>query len=276
MKKPLAVLLGSTVLGTGYFLLPKEGPERFLLTGSSTVAPILQLVAEDLQATDPGLRIDVEMGGSSRGIQDVRAGQCDVGMASRDLNSEEREGIVARRIAYDGVAMIVHRDNPLSELAREQVIDVYRGTHRDWKELGAGAGEIFVVNKAEGRATLTVFLEHFKLKNSEIRADAVVGDNAQGVRLVGANPRAIAYVSIGEALSAVERGEPVRLVALDGVAPTQESVEDGTYPLRRNLYLVFPGQPDATGERILAHLASGRGRALLSQLGFTPPSAAAE
>lgn len=279
MKKSLLALLAVPVLSAGYFVWPKGGSERFLLTGSSTIAPILQLVAEDLHAADPTLVIDVETGGSSRGIQDAQARQCDVGMASRDLKPEESAGLDQRLIAYDGVAMIVNRANPLSALDRQQVIDIYTGVLGDWKDLAGvegefGEGEIYVVNKAEGRATLTVFLEHFKLKNSAIQADAVIGDNAQGVRMVAGNPQAIAYVSIGEALSAVERGEPIRLVALDGVAPTKASVADGSYPLRRNLYLLFPGEPDATGQKILTHLASARGREILTQLGFTPTDVA--
>lgn len=270
MKKTILAGLAIPALAGAYFLWPKGGDERFLLTGSSTIAPILQLVAEDLHAADPELLIDVETGGTSRGIQDVRAKRCDVGMASRDLKPEESAGLEVQKVAYDGVAMIVHASSPLERLSREQVLDIYKGAIDDWKDVGGGEGEIYVVNKAEGRATLTVFLEHFQLKNSEIQPDAVIGDNAQGVRMVAGNPRAIAYVSIGEALAAVERGEKIRLVALDGVQPTKTTVADGSYPLRRNLYLLFPGEPDATGRRILAHLASERGREILTQLGFTP------
>jgi phosphate transport system substrate-binding protein len=270
MKKSALAILAPVGLGTIYFLMPKGGAERFLITGSSTIHPILQAVAEDLHAADPALRIDVETGGTSRGIQDARARQCDIGMASRELTPEESQGLRVERIAYDGVAMIVNARNPLRSLNGEQVLGIYRGTVRDWSELGAGEGEIYVVNKAEGRATLTVFLEHFELKNSDIRADAVVGDNAQGVRMVTGNPLAIAYVSIGEALAAVERGEPLHLVALDGVVPSKETVADGTYPLRRNLNLLFPGEPDAVGRQILAHLGSDRGREILVGLGFTP------
>lgn len=273
MKKSLFAGLAIPALAGAYFLWPKGGAERYLLTGSSTIAPILQLVAEDLHAADATIRIDVETGGSSRGIQDARAGQCDVGMASRDLKPEESAGLEPRLIAYDGVAMIVNAANPVSALSGQQVVDIYKGVLGDWKEFG-GEGEIHVVNKAEGRATLTVFLEHFKLKNSEIQADAVIGDNAQGVRMVAGDPEAIAYVSIGEALSAVERGESIRLVALDGVQPTKTTVADGSYPLRRNLYLLFRGEPDPTGRKLLEHLASDRGREILTQLGFTPTDVA--
>lgn len=270
MKRSTLVLAALPVLCASYFLVPKGGPERFLLTGSSTVAPILTQVAEELHAADPALVIDVEMGGSSRGIADARAGRCDIGMASRELSAEESAGLVTERLAYDGIALIVNAANPLAAVTREQVIAIYRGELADWAQLGLAAGEITVVNKAGGRATLDVFLEHFGLKSSEIRADAVIGDNAQGVRLVAGDPLAIAYVSIGEALSAVGRGEAIRLLALDGVAPSKQTVADGSYPLRRTLYLLFPGEPDETGRRILAHLAGERGRAIMTGLGFVP------
>lgn len=270
MHKALAFAVLVPTLAAGYFLIPKDGPQRFLLTGSSTLAPVLQQVAEDLHAVDGTLEIDVETGGSSRGIQDARLGLCNVGMASRDLKEEEANGLDPRLVALDGVALIVNASNPVAALERQQVLDLYTGKIENWRELGGPDGEIHVVSKAEGRAMLTVFLEHFGLKNSQIVADAVIGDNAQGVRIVSGNPLSIAYVSIGEALSAVERGEDIHLVALDGVLPTRESVANGAYPLRRNLYLLFSGAPDAVGERILAHLASERGRAILGELGFTP------
>jgi phosphate transport system substrate-binding protein len=191
-------------------------------------------------------------------------------MASRELSPEESRGLSVHRIAHDGVAMIVHASNPLAAIEKDDVVRIYRGELASWAELGSGAGEITVVNKAEGRATLAVFLEHFGLKNSEIRADAVIGDNAQGVRLVAGDPRAIAYISIGEALSARERGESIRLLALDGVEPTEGKIADGSYPLRRSLFLLFPSEPGETGRKILRHLASERGREILGRSGFVP------
>jgi len=269
MKKIL--LAAVPVLALGYFLIPKANAQtRYLVTGSSTIAPILQKVSEALHAEDPSIRIDVETGGSGRGIQDAQTKQSNLGMASRDLKPEEQKGLVVRPIAFDGIGLIVHESNPVASLTKQQVIDLYTGKLTDWKDVGGTPGEIYLVSKAEGRATLTVFLEHFKLKSSDIPADAIVGDNAQGVRLVVGNPSAIGYVSIGEALSAVQRGEDLRVVALDGIQATEKSVADGTYPLRRNLNLLFPESVDPIGEKILEYLADPKGASVLIELGFTP------
>jgi phosphate transport system substrate-binding protein len=169
--------------------------------------------------------------------------------------------------------MIAHASNPITDLTGDQVRAVYLDQVDDWSELGAGQGRIFVVNKAEGRATLEVFLGHFGLTNSDIQADAVVGDNAQGVRMVASNPRAIGYVSIGEALNAVERGESLKLLALEGVVPSMETVGNGRFPLRRTLYLLFPGKADALGRKILDYLRAPEGRKVIEEHGFVPVSA---
>jgi phosphate transport system substrate-binding protein len=266
------LLLGALPVGAAlYFFLPKsEAATRYLVTGSSTVAPILQKVAEALEASDPELRIEVETGGSGRGIKDAKTGLADMGMSSRELSSEESKGIHPVPIAHDGIALIVHASNPVSELTGEQVIGIYRGALADWSAAGGGTGDITVINKAEGRSTLEGFLNHFKLKASDIQADVIVGDNAQGVRLVAGDPMAIGYVSIGEAERSAETGVPIKLLRYGGVQPSLQTVADGSYPIRRTLFVLFPDEPDPVGQRILDLIASHPGQRILEELNFVP------
>lgn len=271
MKKPV-LLLGVLPLAAAiYFFMPRsEAQTRYLITGSSTVAPILQQVAGELEQRDPGLRIEVETGGSGRGIKDARGKLADAGMSSRELTADEAQGIHPVPIAHDGIALIVHASNPVAELTTEQVTGIYLGTITDWSALGGASGKITVINKAEGRSTLEGFLAHFQLKASDIRADVIVGDNAQGVRLVAGDERAIAYVSIGEAQRSAETGTPIKLVRYGGVQPSIATVADGSYPIRRTLFLLFPAEPDAIGRSILDLLAADEGRAILEELNFVP------
>ena len=250
-------------------LLMGGGSDRYLITGSSTVAPILQKAAAPLEALHPGLRLDVQTGGSTRGIRDAGEGVVAAGMASRDLLPQELAGLTAVPIAYDGVALIVHADNPVRNLTAEEVRRLFRKETPDWSEFG-GSGKVTVVNKAEGRATLDVFLRAFELDNQEIQADVVVGDNAQGVRLVAGDKGAIGYVSIGEAIHARDNGKPIRLVALDGVEPSPESVADGSYPVRRTLYMLFPGELGEDDRNVVAFLAGSAGRSIIRGLHFVP------
>lgn len=283
MTFKVLALLVLLILGTSVLLaFTSEAEERYAITGSSTVAPILQRVSEEFDALPDGgarLVLDVQTGGSTRGIVDARAGAVDAGMASRDLSPEEARELEVVTIAQDGIALIVHADNPLGAVDTETVRRIFRGQVGRWSELDAARGteggggsqaEIAVINKAEGRATLTVFLEHFGLENREIRAAAVIGDNAQGVRLVSGNPDAIGYVSIGEALHARASGAPIKLLELDGVAAMTENVADGSYRLRRPLHLLFPGELDPQDRALLDFLAGPRGRAIIADFHFVP------
>jgi len=276
MKKPLLVLAALPLLGIAYFLVPKASAStRYLVTGASTIAPILQKVAERLEARDASLRIEVETGGTGRGIKDSKEGLSDLGMASRDLTEEEKIGLNPIPIAHDGVALIVHATNPIEELTTEQVISIYKGEVSDWSAVGGTADDITVVNKAEGRSTLEVFLNHFKLKATDVKADVIIGDNAQGVRLVSGDEKAIGYVSIGDAQRAAESGVPIKLLRYRGVMPSVTTVSDGSYPIRRSLYLLFRGEPDVVGKEILDYLASEEGTLLVQELSFVPLGKAA-
>jgi phosphate transport system substrate-binding protein len=211
--------------------------QKLVLTGSSTIAPLVAEVGKRFEKQNPGVRVDVQTGGSSRGIGDVRSGLADIGMASRALKPEEND-LKSFTIALDGVGLILHRDNPVENLTDQQVIDIYTGKITNWKEVGGKDVRITVVNKAEGRSTLELFLHHFKLKNSDIKAHVVIGDNQQGIKTVAGNPGAIGYVSIGTAEFDAGNGVPIKLLPMNGVAATVENVRNGSFPLSRPLNLV--------------------------------------
>ena len=210
---------------------------QLIVTGSSTIAPLAGEIAKRFEQEHPGTRIDVQSGGSSRGIADVRRGTADIGMVSRQLNPDEID-LVAYPIARDGVAVILHRDNPLQALSEDQIVAIYTGSVTRWSEIGGADAPITVVNKAEGRSTLELFLSHFKLRNEDIRPSVIIGDNQQGIRTVAADPNAIGYVSIGTAAFEVTRGTPIKALPMDAVEATLESVRNGSFPLSRPLHLV--------------------------------------
>ena len=214
---------------------------KLTITGSSTVAPLAAEIAARFEQRHPGVRIDVQTGGSSRGIADVQSGAADIGMASRTLADSEIE-LTAHRIAVDGICIVVDASNLIESLTDEQVVAVFRGWVSNWKELGGDDLPIVVVNKAAGRATLEVFLHYFQLDSAEIDADIIVGENQQGIKTVAGNPSAIGYVSIGTVGAEIERGTPIRSVQSGDVAPTTENVASGKFPITRPLLLVTKGE----------------------------------
>lgn len=228
---------------------------RLVLTGSSTVAPLAGEIAKRFESLHPGVRVDVQTGGSSRGIADARRGTADVGMVSRALKPEEAD-LKAHPIALDGVSLILHRDNPISALTDAQVVAIYTGQLTRWSELGGADARITVVNKAEGRSTLELFLGHFKLQSESLRADVVIGDNQQGIRTVAGDPNAIGYVSIGSAAFEASRGTAIKMLPMAGVEPTLANVRNGSFPLSRPLNLVIRGEPSPLASAFIAFAAS--------------------
>ena len=196
-----------------------------VITGSSTVAPLASEIGKRFETLNPGVRIDVQIGGSSRGIADARRGVADIGMASRALTETERD-LFSFTIARDGVTLIIHSSNPLSSLSDEQVIAIYTGSITNWKDVGGPDAPITVVNKAEGRSTLELFLDYFTLKNADIQPHVVIGDNEQGVKTVAGNPHAIGYVSIGTAEYDATHGIPIKLLPIAGLR--RRSILSGT------------------------------------------------
>jgi len=216
---------------------PDDGDATLVVTGSSTIAPLVGEIARQYEREHPGVRIDVQSGGSSRGIADVRAGLAHIGMVSRALAPDE-QALHAYTIARDGVALIVNARRSVSALSSAQVAAIYRGEIESWAQLGDGDAPIVVVHKAEGRATLAVFLAHFGLEGRQVRPDLIAGENEQVVKTVAGNPHAIGYVSIGTAEVDIEHGVPIRLLAVDGVAATLANVRSGAHPIARPLNLV--------------------------------------
>ncbi|MEJ2670209.1 MAG: phosphate ABC transporter substrate-binding protein, partial [Gammaproteobacteria bacterium] len=185
------------------------------LTGSSTVAPLALEIAKRYEKMHPGVRIDVQTGGSTRGVLDVMSGLADIGMASRELKPSE-QGLNVYTIALDGICIILHKSNPVSALSNDQIIDIYTGKIRNWQAVGGEDRTITVINKAEGHSTLELFLHHFKLKNSQIKPDIIIGDNEQGIKTLVGNPGAIGYVSIGTAEYDEQQGVPIKRLAIEG------------------------------------------------------------
>ena len=244
---------------------------KLVLTGASTIAPLAGELARRFESLHPGVRVDVQTGGSARGIYDSRKGTADIGMVSRSLKPEEQD-LQAHTIAWDGIGIILHAGNPVAALSRQQIIDIYSGKIINWNAVGGRDAPVTVVNKAEGRSTLELFLTYAKLKNSDIKSHVVIGDNSQGIKTVAGNPDAIGYVSIGAAEYEAGHGVPVKLLPLDGVAATVANVRNGTFPLSRPLNLVTRTLPEGLVLKFIEFARSGQVHDLVEAQYFVPVS----
>ncbi|MEN8215842.1 MAG: phosphate ABC transporter substrate-binding protein [Pseudomonadota bacterium] len=216
--------------------------QQIVITGSSTIAPLMSDIAKHYEQLHPDIRIDVQAGGSSRGIADTRSGLADFGMVSRSLKPDEQD-LLAFTIARDGICIIVNSANPVEELSDEQIVAIYEGRLTNWQQVGGRDAKIIKVNKAEGRSTLELFLKYFNLDNKRIKADVIIGDNQQGIKTVAGNPNAIGYVSIGSASFEAGRGVPIKLLPMKGYAASIENVVNNSFPIVRSLNVVSREQP---------------------------------
>lgn len=239
--------------------------ERLVVAGSSTVHPVVEVAAQAYEAAHPGVEIDVQGGGSSVGISSARSGLADLGMVSRALKPDEAD-LVATPVALDGIALVVHASNPVTDLTTADVVAIFSGERAEW----APGRPVTVVNKEEGRATLELFEAHFGLKGRFTPSAVIVGPNGQAIATVAGNPDAITYVSIGSAMVAEADGTPIRRVSLDGEAATPDAVASGSYPLARPLVLVTEGPPTGLAAEFVAYLLSPEGQAIARAQDFVP------
>jgi phosphate transport system substrate-binding protein len=234
------------------------------------VAPVIAEIARKYEQIHPNARIDVQTGGSSRGIADMVNGLSDLGMVSRELKPSERV-LHAYTIAHDGIAVITHSDNTIEKLSRNQLTMIYRGALEDWSDVGGAADSpIVVVNKAAGRSTLELFLDYLDLTPDQVRSDIIIGDNQQGLKTVAGNRNSIGYVSIGAALEAQQEGVPIKLLTLEGIAPTIANVTTNNYPITRPLNIVTRKPAQGAVSEVLAFIHSHEGAAVIKSLNFVP------
>jgi phosphate transport system substrate-binding protein len=281
MKKPLlvATLLAAILIllawGRVAGLVPGDtaadtGPAgRLRVTGSGTMAPLVEAMARRFEALHPRVRIEVLAGGTARGLSDLRQGTADVGMVSRPLGADEQD-LRGLAIARDGVALVVHRDNPVTALNHAQVVGIYSGQLRNWNEVGGHDAPILRVAAAPGRSSTELFARHFGLPPARFRVELTEGENAARLRVLREHPNAVLYMSIGEAERSLQAGAPLRLLPDDGVPATSRNVARGEYPLARPLMLVTGPAPGALARAFIELCASSLVTDLVLALDFVP------
>jgi phosphate transport system substrate-binding protein len=199
----------------------------------------------------------------------VRQGTADIGMVSRRLKSDEPD-LQSFTIAQDGIAMILHKTNGVANLSDEQIISIYTKKITNWKEVGGKDAPITVVTKAEGRSTLELFAKYFKLEPKDIKADSVIGENEQAIKLVAGNPDAIAYVSIGTAEYESSHDAPIKLLPMKDIEASTANILNGKFPLSRPLNLVTKTTPTGLSKEFIDFAQSKANEDIVKAQYFVP------
>ena len=200
--------------------------------GSTSMEKVIGALGEAFTAENPDIAFTYNPTGSGSGITAVSEGRCDIGLSSRDLKDEEiADGLTGTVLAYDGIAVIVNPENPVSDLTLEQIAAIYTGQITNWSEIGGNDADIVLIGREAGSGTRDGFESITKTEDACLYRQELTS-TGDVIATVAQNPDAIGYAS----LASVK--DTVKVLAIDGVTPTEAAVKDGSYVIQRPFVLV--------------------------------------
>lgn len=253
--------------------------------GSDTMVNLAQAWAEAYSKVEPNISVEVSGGGSGVGIAALINGTAEIANSSRVLEPEEREKATKGGhdpkeflVAYDGLAIYVHKSNPLEQISVEELSELYKenGKIDKWSELGvkipdARGDEIVRVSRQNNSGTYHYFREHVVGKKNDFKPGSLdMNGSKDVVEQVGKTPGAIGYSGLGYATPAVKilkvsakKGEPA-------VMPSNATVLDKTYPVARPMFMYTPGEPTAHVKKYLDWVLGPAGQKVVEETGYVP------
>jgi phosphate transport system substrate-binding protein len=231
--------------------------------GSTTVQPLAEKFADEFHTMHPGITVTIQGGGSSVGIKSASDGTVDIGAASRELTADDPT-LIKHLLAKDGIAIIVNPSNQLSDITRQQIIDVFSGKITNWKDLGGIDKAITVVAREEGSGTRGAFQE-MVLGKELITNTAILQSSNGAIRTtVAGDPNAIGFLSLGYVNTSV------KALSINGVPCTTTTALDGTYPIVRPLYFLTKTQPTGLVKIFLDYCTGPDGQKIVGEEGYIP------
>jgi phosphate transport system substrate-binding protein len=282
---PGALICLAALLMLGGCSRQSQQANSIQIKGSDTMVNLGQAWAEEFMKTNPKVSVAVTGGGSGTGIAALLSKTCDIAELSRELKSEEiamarEKGFEPKQItvALDGLAVVVHPANPISQLTMDQLAAIFSGSVRNWKEIGGSDLPIVVLSREVNSGTHVYFKEHVlrrgqKESQVEFAANALMLSSSQAIAdEVAQNPGAIGYYGMGY----ISPREKALAIAKDAnspfVRPTIENVIDKTYPISRPLLMVTRGQAQGLVAKFLNFVLGPEGQKIVAKIDFVPVS----
>ena len=274
LKKIIFVL---TIISMGIFAGCEKGHKLIQIKGSDTMLNLGQKIAEEAMKSNKGMKIAVTGVGSGTGIAAIINKTVDIAQSSRDIKEKEIEQAKAGGteikeyiVAYDGITVIVNKENPVKNLTTDQLRSIYIGEITNWKELGGEDLPIVVTSRDSSSGTHLFFKEHILRKGNEkgpeeYRKDALfLPANQSIVDEVTKNKAAIGYIGMGYMTEAVHG------VSINGIEPTVENVANKSYSISRGLIWALNGEPQGDLKIFLDFMLSEKGQEIVKKEGFVP------
>jgi phosphate transport system substrate-binding protein len=247
--------------------------ERLVIKGSDTLgAKLVPQLAEQFKAQNPDATFDIAAEGSTTGFAALIDGTAQIGMASRPAKAEEiaaakAKGVTLQEtiVAYDGVAVIVNAANPVKNLTRKQVEQIFTGEVADWSAVGGSGGSISVYTRNTSSGTYSEFKELAMKKRDYAPSAQKMAGNEQIAAEVGKNANGIGYVGL-----AYTKAQGVKVVSIDGMMPSVESVQNKKYPYARPTFFYTNGEPTGLVKAFIDFTLSAAGQKTVAEVGFVP------
>ena len=234
--------------------------------GSTSMEKVIMSLGESFQAENKGITVGYNPTGSGSGITAVSEGRCDIGLASRALKDDEKAaGLKETVLALDGIAIIVNPENKVSDLTVEQIAKIYTGEITNWKDVGGGDAEIVLIGREAGSGTRDGFESITGTKDS-CKYRQELTSTGDVITTVAGNPNAIGYAS----LASIK--DTVKAISVNGVAPSEATVSDGSYEVQRPFILVTKeGVELSKAAQLFFDYATGKDAAdIISAAGAVP------
>ena len=247
--------------------------DRLVIKGSDTLgAKLVPQLAEAFKAQHPDTTFDIAAEGSTTGIAAIIDGTAQIGMSSRrakaaEVGTASGKGVNMKPtiVAYDGIAVIVNSANQIKSLTKKQVEQIFAGDITDWSAAGGNPGKISVYTRNTSSGTYSDFKELAMKKRDYARSAQKMAGNEQIASEVGKNPNGVGYVGL-----AYTNASGVKVMAIDGVLPSAQTVHAKTYPYARPTFYYTNGEPSGAAREFLNFTIGLTGQKIVAQVGFVP------
>ncbi len=274
MKYVFSIIILSSLISCET-VINKKSYEPLRLKGSESMHEAFSSLASDFKRMQDTLDVKIAGGGSRTGLMAIKDKSADIGLSSFPFNLDsilgEGHSVSQRIVAYDGIVLINHLDNPIGQLSDRQITNIYSGVVTDWSEIGGEEGTILPVVRDANSGTQKFFTEHFKI--FEVAPTAVVaGENHEIVDSVISNKNSIGFIGYAYYTAMVKNiALPAAINHQDTVRyvePEPRYINNGEYPLNRSLRIYFDKEYDARVIAFLQYLDTDRAKEIIESHGL--------
>lgn len=288
MRKRLFMILGVVVVAliVTIIALTGRGGSSINIIGSNTLTPLTSVWAEEFMIANPNVSISVSGPGTGPGIAALIDGTTDIAQASRKIKQSEIDQAVAKgvnsyeiQVANDGLSVVVHPSNNVSELTIAQLSAIYTNQITNWEEVGGNDAPIVVLSRDTNSGSHDFFLERIVQMQGLPTANTTLQYGPEvlflpsteaGLTEVARNPNAIFYAGLGYVTSQVNTVVVKKTASDPGILPSKETVLDGTYPIARPLFFYTNGEPTGVIKDFIDYCLSSEGQEKVSEVGYIP------